>query len=59
MPLPTPARSAHAKSTGSGLPGTPSAIAAVHTVAESWPTTATAHAEAWRDTSPPTKSESP
>ena len=59
MPAPTPASSAQAKSAGCGVPGTNSASAAVTTVEDVWPTTATAQADVRRDSRPPTKSERP
>ena len=48
-----PASTPQARSPASGEPGTASATAVVHTVAESWPTTATGHAEAIRVTFDP------
>jgi hypothetical protein len=42
-----------------GLPATKSAARAVQRVEDAWPMTAAGHADARRETRPPTKSERP
>ncbi len=59
MPPPTPASTAQRKSAPVGLPATNSAMMPVQTADELWPTTATCQADVRRESTPPTKSDSP